>query len=55
MRVALYLRVSTDGQTVENQRPQLQAVAERHGSPRSATAASAAPKVATGGPASIAY
>lgn len=30
MRVALYLRVSTDGQTVENQRRDLRAVAERH-------------------------
>src|SRR5260221_1472545 len=31
MRAALYLRVSTDGQTVENQGCELQAVAERHG------------------------
>ncbi|MGA8756400.1 MAG: recombinase family protein [Stellaceae bacterium] len=30
-RVALYLRVSMDGQTIENQRCELQAVAERHG------------------------
>lgn len=30
-RVALYLRVSTSGQTVENQRRELQAIAERHG------------------------
>ena len=30
-RVALYVRVSTDGQTVENQRRELDAVAERHG------------------------
>jgi DNA invertase Pin-like site-specific DNA recombinase len=30
-RVALYLRVSTDGQTVENQQRELQDVAERHG------------------------
>jgi DNA invertase Pin-like site-specific DNA recombinase len=30
-RVALYVRVSTDGQTVENQRRELEAVAERHG------------------------
>src|SRR5690242_19390525 len=30
MRVAIYLRVSTDGQTVENQRRELLAVAERH-------------------------
>jgi DNA invertase Pin-like site-specific DNA recombinase len=30
-RVALYLRVSTDEQTVENQRRELDAVAERHG------------------------
>jgi DNA invertase Pin-like site-specific DNA recombinase len=30
-RVALYLRVSTAGQTVENQRRELEAVAERHG------------------------
>ena len=30
-RVALYLRVSTDDQTIENQRRELQAVAERHG------------------------
>src|SRR5258707_3379523 len=31
MRAALYLRVATDGQTVENQRRELQALAERHG------------------------
>src|SRR5215468_4325383 len=31
MRAALYLRVSTDGQTVENQRRELLAVAKRHG------------------------
>jgi DNA invertase Pin-like site-specific DNA recombinase len=30
-RVALYLRVSTDDQTVLNQRRELDAVAERHG------------------------
>ena len=30
-RVALYLRVSTTGQTVENQRRELEAAAERHG------------------------
>jgi DNA invertase Pin-like site-specific DNA recombinase len=30
-RVALYVRVSTDGQTVVNQRRELEAVAERHG------------------------
>ena len=30
-RVAIYLRVSTAEQTVENQRRELQAVAERHG------------------------
>ena len=30
-RVALYLRVSTDGQSVENQRLELEAAAERHG------------------------
>jgi DNA invertase Pin-like site-specific DNA recombinase len=30
-RVAIYLRVSTDGQTVENQRRELEQVAERHG------------------------
>ena len=30
-RVALYVRVSTDGQTVENQLRELEAVAERHG------------------------
>jgi DNA invertase Pin-like site-specific DNA recombinase len=30
-RVAIYLRVSTDGQTVENQRRELIAAAERHG------------------------
>jgi len=29
-RVALYLRVSTDEQTIENQRRELQAVADRH-------------------------
>jgi 50S ribosomal subunit-associated GTPase HflX len=31
LRVALYARVSTDGQTVANQRRELEAVAERHG------------------------
>jgi DNA invertase Pin-like site-specific DNA recombinase len=30
-RVAFYLRVSTDGQTVENQRRELEALAQRHG------------------------
>ncbi len=30
-RVAIYTRVSTDGQSVENQRRELRAVAERHG------------------------
>ena len=30
-RVAIYTRVSTDGQTVDNQLMELQAVAERHG------------------------
>jgi DNA invertase Pin-like site-specific DNA recombinase len=30
-RVALYVRVSTDGQTTENQKRELQIVAERHG------------------------
>jgi DNA invertase Pin-like site-specific DNA recombinase len=30
-RVDLYLRVSTAEQTVENQRRELQAIAERHG------------------------
>jgi DNA invertase Pin-like site-specific DNA recombinase len=30
-RVALYVRVSTDGQTTENQRQELEAIAERHG------------------------
>ena len=30
-RAAIYLRVSTDGQTVENQRRDLEAAAERHG------------------------
>ena len=30
-RVALYCRVSTDGQTVENQTRELRAVAKRHG------------------------
>jgi DNA invertase Pin-like site-specific DNA recombinase len=29
--VALYVRVSPDGQTVENQQRELQAIAERHG------------------------
>jgi DNA invertase Pin-like site-specific DNA recombinase len=29
--VAIYVRVSTDGQSVENQRRELEAVAERHG------------------------
>ncbi len=31
LRAALYLRVSTTGQTVENQRRELEAAAERHG------------------------
>lgn len=30
-RVALYIRVSTDGQTTDNQRQELERVAERHG------------------------
>src|SRR5215467_6015157 len=30
-RVALYVRVSTDGQTTENQRQELQGVADRNG------------------------
>ena len=30
-RVAIYTRVSTDGQTIDNQSMELQAVAERHG------------------------
>jgi DNA invertase Pin-like site-specific DNA recombinase len=30
-RVAIYVRVSTDGQTVENQKRELEAVATRHG------------------------
>jgi DNA invertase Pin-like site-specific DNA recombinase len=30
-RVALYVRVSTDRQTIKNQERELQAVAERHG------------------------
>src|SRR5262249_20439536 len=30
-RVALYVRVSTDGQTTENQRRELEGIAERHG------------------------
>ena len=30
-RVALYVRVSTDQQTIKNQERELQAVAERHG------------------------
>jgi DNA invertase Pin-like site-specific DNA recombinase len=30
-RIALYLRVSTTEQTIENQRRELEAVAERHG------------------------
>jgi DNA invertase Pin-like site-specific DNA recombinase len=30
-RVAIYVRVSTDGQTVENQKRELEAVAKRHG------------------------
>lgn len=30
-RVALYVRVSTDGQTTDNQRQELETVAERHG------------------------
>jgi DNA invertase Pin-like site-specific DNA recombinase len=30
-RGAIYVRVSTDGQTTENQRRELKAVAERHG------------------------
>src|SRR5437762_13622851 len=31
MRIVIYLRVSTDGQTVENQRRELLAIAARHG------------------------
>ena len=31
IRVAIYTRVSTDGQTVDNQLLKLRAVAERHG------------------------
>ena len=31
LRAALYLRVSTTGQSVENQRRELEAAAERHG------------------------
>jgi predicted TIM-barrel fold metal-dependent hydrolase len=57
MRVALYLRVSTDGQTVENQRRELQAVTERHGwevVAEISDAASAAPKAATADQGSIA-
>jgi DNA invertase Pin-like site-specific DNA recombinase len=30
-RVGIYLRVSTDGQTAENQRRELEAIAERSG------------------------
>ena len=30
-RVALYIRVSTDGQSTDNQRQELERVAERHG------------------------
>ena len=30
-RVALYVRVSTDHQTIKNQERELEAVAERHG------------------------
>ena len=30
-RVAMYVRVSTDGQTTDNQQQELQKVAERHG------------------------
>jgi len=30
-RVAIYVRVSSDGQTVENQKRELEAVAKRHG------------------------
>jgi Resolvase, N terminal domain len=30
-RVALYVRVSTDGQSVANQQRELEAVAQRHG------------------------
>lgn len=33
-RVAIYVRVSTDGQSVENQKRELEAVATRHGCPR---------------------
>ena len=29
-RVAIYVRVSTDGQSVENQKRELEAIAERH-------------------------
>jgi DNA invertase Pin-like site-specific DNA recombinase len=36
-RAAIYVRVSTDGQTVENQRRVLETVAERRGWPVVAT------------------
>jgi len=51
-RAAIYLRVSTDTQTTENQRQQLEAIAERRGWPVAKVytiAPSAAPKAATAG------
>ena len=51
-RVALYVRVSTDHQSVNNQEIELQAVAERHGwqvVTVSGTRASAVPRDATSG------
>jgi len=52
-RVALYLRVSTDEQTIENQRRELQAVADRHSWNVVAALTdegSAAPRAATSAP-----
>jgi DNA invertase Pin-like site-specific DNA recombinase len=51
-RVALYVRVSTDHQTIKNQERELRAVADRHGWEIVATfkdEVSAAPKAATNG------
>ena len=55
-RVALYVRVSTDHQSVKNQEIELQAVAERHGwqvvSRLSGTRASAVPRAVISAPGS---
>jgi DNA invertase Pin-like site-specific DNA recombinase len=52
-RVGIYLRVSTSGQTIENQRRELEAVAARSGW-QVVLPASAAPRAATSVPHSTA-